>query len=66
LIRHFDRILDIGCGTGNITDEIACEIITQSGYCVDISESMVEFAKNNYKRDLLSISLQIYVKIGLI
>ena len=48
--RHFDTIVDIGCGTGNITDELALKLPHSQVIGVDINESMVEFAAAHYER----------------
>jgi len=53
-------------GTGNITDEIAVKLSHNQVIGVDISESMVEFAKNNYKRESVEYFTADICEIGLI
>ncbi|XP_054164652.1 juvenile hormone acid O-methyltransferase-like [Oppia nitens] len=48
--KHFNTIVDLGCGTGNITNELATKLSHQSIIGVDISEPMIKFAAENYRR----------------
>src|SRR5438067_1640157 len=41
----------MGCGTGNITNELADKLSYNNIIGVDISEPMIEFANENYRRD---------------
>jgi trans-aconitate 2-methyltransferase len=50
--RHRDEVLDIGCGDGKITAQIAPLVAQAVG--VDYSESMVEFAREHHRLDNLS------------
>jgi trans-aconitate 2-methyltransferase len=50
--RHRDEVLDLGCGDGKITAQIA-PLVTQA-VGMDYSESMVEFAVQNHRLDNLS------------
>jgi len=43
-----ERVLDIGCGDGTITTEIASYLPDGSILGIDISEEMVEFAQNKF------------------
>jgi trans-aconitate 2-methyltransferase len=43
-----EKILDIGCGDGKITKEIATQVLEGSVLGVDYSESMITFAKGAY------------------
>ncbi|MDH5796553.1 MAG: methyltransferase [Anaplasmataceae bacterium] len=45
-----NKILDIGCGTGNLTDILLKYFINSTYYLNDISESMLNFTKNKYKK----------------
>ena len=40
--------MDIGCGTGNITNMINDYVKSDQVIGIDKSEGMIEFAKNNY------------------
>jgi ubiquinone/menaquinone biosynthesis C-methylase UbiE len=42
--------LDIGCGTGNLTDELINKLSHDKIIAFDISDPMIKFAKKNYKR----------------
>lgn len=50
--RHRDEVLDLGCGDGKITAQIAPLVAQAVG--MDYSESMVEFALKNHRLDNLS------------
>lgn len=43
-------MVDIGCGTGNITDELAARLSYGQVIGVDLNDSMVEFAATHYQR----------------
>ena len=47
-IKPNEKILDVGCGPGNITVEIAKQVPYGSVVGIDISQSMVETAQQNY------------------
>ena len=47
-IKGDERILDVGCGDGKITAEIAAKIPNGSILGVDISPSMIDFAKEMF------------------
>lgn len=50
--RHRDEVLDLGCGDGKITAQIAPLVARAVG--VDFSQSMVDFARDHYRLDNLS------------
>lgn len=50
--RHRDEVLDLGCGDGKITAQIAPWVTQAVG--VDFSESMVDFAREHHRLDNLS------------
>ncbi|MGA9098807.1 MAG: methyltransferase domain-containing protein [Methanotrichaceae archaeon] len=50
-LRGDERILDIGCGDGKITSGIASLVPNGSVLGIDISQGMIEFAKDKYTRD---------------
>lgn len=55
--HHFlstDRILDIGCGHGQLAHELAQLVPNGSVIGIDYSSSMIEYAKVNYVRDNLT------------
>lgn len=47
-IKENERILDVGCGDGKITAEIAAKIPNGSITGVDISPTMIEFAQETF------------------
>lgn len=47
-LKSTEKVLDVGCGTGNITAEIAKQVLNGSVVGIDISQSMLEAAQNNY------------------
>ncbi|MFC3908548.1 class I SAM-dependent methyltransferase [Legionella dresdenensis] len=55
-LKGNEKILDIGCGTGRITSQIARERLTNGGSIIglDINEGMIDYAKNNYVHNNLS------------
>jgi trans-aconitate 2-methyltransferase len=52
-----ENILDIGCGDGKLTLEIAKRLGTGSIHGIDVSPSMVEFAQKTQKQKNLSFSV---------
>jgi trans-aconitate 2-methyltransferase len=52
------RILDIGCGNGKITAEIAARVPHATVLGVDPSHEMIEFASGHYDRAWLRDSRQ--------
>ncbi|MBA2728146.1 MAG: methyltransferase domain-containing protein [Parachlamydiaceae bacterium] len=55
------NILDVGCGDGKITAEIALRIPNGSIVGVDISSAMIDFAKQNFPQDKYS-NLTFFIK----
>lgn len=53
-----ERILDVGCGDGKITAQMAKELPSSSFLGIDISPSMIAFATEHFSSDNLSFSLQ--------
>ena len=53
-------VLDIGCGDGKITKEIADRVAGNQGYVlgIDLSENMIAFAKREY-RDVPNLSFDV-------
>ncbi|OQA92555.1 MAG: hypothetical protein BWY26_00186 [Elusimicrobia bacterium ADurb.Bin231] len=45
------KILDLGCGTGNLTGEILALFPDASVTCVDIAENMLRLAKTKFKKN---------------
>lgn len=45
-----DNILDIGCGDGKITDLIATKVPQGKVIGLDCSQSMIDFARNNFEK----------------
>jgi len=43
-----ERVLDIGCGDGKITAEIAAQVPEGAAVGIDSSEEMIRFARENY------------------
>lgn len=59
-IRKNDSILDIGCGDGQITANLALLASKGSVLGLDVSEEMVAFAKNQYeKKQYSELSFQV-------
>jgi trans-aconitate methyltransferase len=50
-LRGNERVLDLGCGNGKVTAEIARRVPMGSVVGVDASAEMVEFASSNYPKD---------------
>lgn len=50
-----EKVLDIGCGTGKISAQIATQRLTGEGLVLglDVNENMIQFAINKYKADNL-------------
>ena len=46
-----DRFLDVGCGDGKLSAEVARTLLKGSVLGIDLSEDMVSFARNNYPQD---------------
>ena len=46
-----ERVLDIGCGNGNVTAEIAARVPNGEVVGVDASRSMIDFATSNYSSE---------------
>lgn len=51
MIRKFGRIVDIGCGTGNITVNIKTELLCDEIVAFDMSPEMILFARHVHKCD---------------
>jgi trans-aconitate 2-methyltransferase len=49
-LQGYEALLDIGCGNGAITDELARRLPQGSVTGIDASESMVALARNTYAR----------------
>lgn len=47
-LRGTERILDLGCGDGKITAEIATQVPRGSVLGVDLSKNMIDFASKNF------------------
>lgn len=58
VLKGDEKILDVGCGDGKITAEIAAKIPNGEIVGIDISPSMIEFAKKNFNLSNLSFHLQ--------
>lgn len=56
--KDHQRILDVGCGEGKITAGIAAQIPNGSVLGVDISPSMIDYAKQNFNH-LKNLSFEI-------
>ena len=56
-LRGDERILDIGCGDGKITAELAKKVPSGSVVGLDVSEEMIRFAGDKYK-DCSNLSFQ--------
>jgi len=52
-LRGNERILDVGCGNGRVTSEIAARTSSGTVVGVDASEEMIAFAAGHYRRDNL-------------
>jgi trans-aconitate 2-methyltransferase len=61
--RGNETILDIGCGDGRITEEIAKRIPKGSVIGIDISPNMIEHARKNHKQNNLTFELYDISKI---
>lgn len=53
ILGHED-ILDIGCGDGKLTNEIANRLNSGTITGIDISKNMIDFARNNYSGEKIS------------
>lgn len=53
-LRGNESLLDIGCGDGKITDEIAKQIANGKVVGIDYSSDMIQLATNHFKRPNLS------------
>lgn len=60
ILNGDEKILDVGCGTGRITFQIAKERLNPNGEIVgiDINEKMIGFAKAHYKNTNLFFECQ--------
>jgi trans-aconitate methyltransferase len=61
IIHESDKILDVGCGDGKITAELANKVPHGSIIGVDISPAMIEFAKEAFPQKKFS-NLQFLLK----
>lgn len=61
--KENEEVLDIGCGDGRITYEIAERINSGDVTGIDISPQMVEYATNNYSKD--NITYKVYDALNL-
>ncbi len=52
-----EKVLDIGCGDGRVTAEIAKRVPKGSVTGVDKSENQIKYAQNNYAADNLSFDI---------
>lgn len=52
-LRGSERILDVGCGDGKVTAEIACAVPRGSVVGVDSSAEMIRFAQTSFPRTKL-------------
>lgn len=50
-LKGTERVLDIGCGDGRVTAEIAARVPKGKVVGIDSSEDMIRFAGENYPRD---------------
>ena len=50
-LRGDERVLDIGCGDGKVTAEIAAAVPRGSVLGVDVSADMVEFARRSHSKE---------------
>jgi trans-aconitate methyltransferase len=46
-----EKVLDVGCGDGKLSAEIARNLSEGSVLGIDLSEEMIDFARNNYPQD---------------
>ncbi len=51
VVRGDERVLDVGCGDGRVTQMVAARLTTGSLVGVDPSEAMVEAARRRFPRD---------------
>jgi len=54
-----ERVLDIGCGDGKITAEIAERLPTGSAVGIDPSERMIEFARAHFVADHANLTFEV-------
>ncbi len=52
-IAENERVLDIGCGNGRITSALAADLNTGSAVGLDLSPTMINFAKSHFHRENL-------------
>lgn len=55
---EIDSILDVGCGGGSFTSQLASNFIRTNVLGIDISGYAIDYAKNNYSRDNLKFELR--------
>ena len=48
LIFRFDTVLDVGCGSGNVTTLLNQRLSCNKIYAIDVDMRMIKFAKSNY------------------
>ncbi len=65
-LKGSEKILDIGCGDGKITADIAKNLTTGSIIGLDLSQEMIEFAKTKHFQKNLSFFLQDVQEINFI
>src|SRR5262249_2890950 len=52
-LKGTEQILDVGCGDGKITAEIAAQVLQGSVLGVDLSRNMIDFASKNFTQPKL-------------
>lgn len=48
-VKKSFKVLDLGCGTGNISKKIKMEFPNSKIHCVDLAENMLEIAQKNWQ-----------------